>query len=1371
MTELNKLESTTNTTLKQSLNFRELMQALNPGVAAQVTISTDTLTEAFADFLDKYYYWQNRTIQLDNVEMAIDEANRTLSFSGKSSFLNVPNMPVTAVFSIDETGQVHATLKYSLISEQQTASYWFFSQSFPDLPIEFDYSSASHVNDLSALDLLSFYHAHVIVSMHPQRERQYEVELEEGINFAGSMNPLGALGILDNILPQTTELTLFGVIRIPKDYTQVFLPKAVQDLTAARVYPWEVASELPGIHLQARLDTEFGIGKAQFKDAVFRIYSPLSREWVAKDEVYHPIKAFTATLDIPDSGVAIDAIARIEKGLDNIAVETRCEGVSLQNMARLTDLTGSESLTAQLPESMMEAVNGLNKLELMDLAFTIAWGKQGIYPLYATLQVGMPDLNWQVWGDHLVVDGIGCRFSVSNPLQKPHFEVDLWGKTAIEGIPITIKASKSEGFMLMAKLEEQQTIPLKQLMQRYAPQIPPPANLTVNNLFVAIAPKQFYMMNCALAEKPASWGFKIGPTQLKFSNLRMDLNIPYQGQTTGSIRGEIALGNKLSLDAAYSMPGQVVIQSEVKQISLKQLAQKFSDTPLTLPAGFDLTLKNASILIKKEQTGYLFQTATTIDKLGIVAFEARKVSGQKFGVAAGLSLTARPSQLPGLGGLKALEKVVSLEDLMLIVASYEASDFRFPDMAAFGNPALSNHNMPMPKQAGGVTPGVNLYAKWKINNKNKQQKLLQELLGLEPELGVTLQVGKQPQKNSRLFVSYDTKIDGKWPLRCQFGFAMNNGTPELFLAGNTQIKIQKQPFNFDVAMSFVKSGAFLSGTMRGTAKFEGVQLSNMALAVGINWGGIPSLGVAASINTRAFSSSIAVFFDSTDPTRSVLAGSVSDLSLRDIATTIASTHRLPNELGSVLRKFKIQGTRSFMMPAGVGTALDDRDIGAVAKAFRQHGKVGIPAQLNRVLLVVNQKGKVWHLTDMQNEMRNYQIRKDPKSGRIRVSLDAQLYCAPQYSQIGTLAFQQGFFINGTLSILGLQSTTTVEVSKNKGIAFESYLNKALVIGNDNLFKLSNVKGKKGPRISVSTFSQPNQPDKLFRKPHFYMDGKLRLLGLQNTCLVQITQSGCIFMFQQKAQARFSIPAFSGRTLLQFDFNGKINTRQGADIAAAVKMRLQGKISPGKIVKMPKHTPLSEINKLGSIKLSEELDGKVRVRVNGKRITVNFTTRVKLEGLPTIRVNARLNARTANLVELGDVVAREIEKELKGILKDLTQWVKWVDKGIVQGVKGVEQVGEVVVNVFGKSPQATAKILKDAGKDVEDVGKVLNKVCKVNPKDAEKFLKQNFKISDKDLKKVLKGAGYAAKDVEKFFGNVGKGIGKTATSVAKKVKFW
>jgi hypothetical protein len=918
----------------------------------------------------------------------------------------------------------------------------------------------------------------------------------------------------------------------------------------------------------------------------------------------------------------------------------------------------------------------------------------------------------------------------------------------------------------MAMLEEQQTIPLKQLMQRYAPQIPPPANLTVNNLFVAVAPKNFYQISCALAEKPASWDFKIGPTQLAFSNLRMDLDIPHQGQTSGSIRGEIALGNNITLDAVYTMPGEFLIHSEIEQISFKQLAQKFSNTPLALPAGFDLTLRNASILIKKETDNYVFQTATGIDKLGIIAVEARKVSGQKWGVAAGLSLTAKPSQLPGLDALKAIEKIVALEDFMLIVASYEANDFRFPDMAAFSNPALSNHNMPMPKQAGSVIPGVNLYAKWKLNDANKQQKLLKQLLGLSPEMEVTLQVGKAPQQDSRLFVSYNTKVDGKWPLNCQFGFAMNQGTPELFLAGNLAIEIQKKPCNFDVAMSLVKSGAFISGTMEGNVKFEGIQLSNLALAVGVNWGGIPSLGIAASINTKSFDSSIAMFFDSTDPSRSVLAGSVSDLSLKDIATTIASA-QIPNEITSVLAKMKIEGNHSFVMPANTGALLDARDLGAVAKAFRQYGKVSIPTAQERVLLVANQKGKYWHLTDMQNEMRNYQIRKDPKSGKIRVSLEAQLYCAPQYSQIGTLEFQQGFFLNGTLSILGLKSTTTVEVSNNKGIAIDSCLNKSLIIGNKNLFMLSDVKGKKGPRISLSTFSQPKKPEKQFRKPHFYIDGRLNMLGLKSSCLVRITQSGCIFLFDEKASAGFATHGFSGKTSFDFNVNGKINLNQGMNVTTRVKLMLQGKIQPGKLISMPKGTPLNAISKMGTIKLRESFNGNVRIIFDGKRAIVTFNTRLKLEGLPAIKIHAGLNANTSSILDLGEIVCKEIDKELKKMLKDATQWVKWVDKGLISGVKDVEQVGSVLADVFKQSPANATKLLKGVGKDVNDVGKVLNKVYKLQPKDAEKFLKKNFTVSDKDMKNVLRGAGYAAKDIDKFFDNVGNDIGKAA----KKLKFW
>src|SRR5262245_33600710 len=98
-----------------------------------VTIGTGTLPAPVADFLAKYYSGEGKQIQIDNASLAVDEASRSVTITGRGSFLNAANMPVTAVFSLDAQGVASAVVTYTLRDRSGSLSAWKFSTSFPDL--------------------------------------------------------------------------------------------------------------------------------------------------------------------------------------------------------------------------------------------------------------------------------------------------------------------------------------------------------------------------------------------------------------------------------------------------------------------------------------------------------------------------------------------------------------------------------------------------------------------------------------------------------------------------------------------------------------------------------------------------------------------------------------------------------------------------------------------------------------------------------------------------------------------------------------------------------------------------------------------------------------------------------------------------------------------------------------------------------------------------------------------------------------------------------------------------------------------------------------------------------------------------------------
>src|SRR5262249_29439571 len=158
-----------------------------------------------------------------------------------------------------------------------------------------------------------------------------------------------------------------------------------------------------------------------------------------------------------------------------------------------------------------------------------------------------------------------------------------------------------------------------------------------------------------------------------------------------------------------------------------------------------------------------------------------------------------------------------------------------------------------------------------------------------------------------------------------FGVELQGGSLAMFVKGSVTLPIQGQSCLFTVAMLIELSppGAFLSGTMQGSVSFSGITLSNLALQIGVDAVGLPTLGIAATGTLGKLNGSVAVVLDTQNPSQSMLAGSVSDLSLKDIGDTLADIAHftLPADIGSALAQIQVSGTHAFSLPSSAAADL------------------------------------------------------------------------------------------------------------------------------------------------------------------------------------------------------------------------------------------------------------------------------------------------------------------------------------------------------------------------------------------------------------------------------------------------------------------
>jgi hypothetical protein len=1389
------------------MNYQDLRNALAPS-SGVLTIARDALGAGLTDVIDRCY--QGQSIVISSATLAPSGGNGAseVVVTGRASFLQVADLPVTARFSLDSEGKVRAVLKYQLRDGTPGPAAWTFTRSFPQLPGEifneglFQTNVGENVVRKPYVESLDLFDSSYAVATHAGADPEAGVPLEPGLNFVSKMRSQGAVGILEYTMSGGQTPTIYGPIRIPlqTDQTQPLAP-----LQRA----WE-RPDAPGLHLKAALDVDFKVGGLALSQAALRIYSPPSKDWQSQNATFYPRHGYSGRLAIPSAGIEVELSSELEWGLPRTFLLARCQGVSLKKLTQLVDLVGDSDLAAAMPKELQSALGTLEKLELMEVGLKVAL--VGTRPLVSEIlvTVGMPRLEWKVWDDHLKVKDIACRFQINVSTRK--LETTVMGTLEIEGVPLSVIASSGDGFSVYAKLEKAQQIPLKALLDKYAPGLPPPSDLAVNSLAVSIIPGTSYSMFTTLVGAPKPWTIPVGRSDLKLSGVTLNFTVPKGGKATGAISATASMGKTLSLSVRAATPGDLVLRGSFNNIRLRQLIDELCDEAGALPDDFDLTFETASLLVQKRGSDYVAQVAAALAGVGTFAFEVRRTSG-KWGFAGGLSLSAgTPAKLPGLSALATIERALRLQRFLLVFSTFDDVQFVFPDMARFNAPAVATGNIALPSGTSGVAAGVNVFAQWAFDTNDKQQNLLKSLLGLEGTVDATIQVGKNPAANTRLFLGRRGKLQGL-PFDYKLGLQLTNGSTSFFLTGTLTAKIQGQPQTFDVTTAFVTGGAFMSATMKGATTVDcgPFKLSNLALQIGVNWGGIPSLGIAATIDVKNFSSSVALFFDSTDPSRSLVAGSISNINAREVLNAFAGGLQTP--LDEVLKGIAIRGTHEFSIPGDLTDELDGLVCDKVSTAFAG-AKVTIPSSSQQLSIVPKSRGTSWHLTDLAT-MRHYQLEK--QGDRIQVQVAPQFYFAPQPTFIGTIKFPQAFYLNAAIAFAGFDAAATVDISPNKGLSIQAQMDK-IVILDEKVFSIAALQGGGGPKISVSTFNQPDRPEAEFRLPHFYVNGSLTMLGVKKGVYAKVTTQGIEFELvgQLVPGVNFDLDARFGKAGIGANGTARVGVGTvdlGALGKAKVNTQLEVEVdididTPGRSVSTGKNASWSQEATL----LSNEL--ATLVFQGDGNLVLYDTTGTSWKPIWASNTSGRGGTQLAfqgdgNLViytgngtpiwasNTNNKGATKLTLRDDGnlVITDDPGNAKWATGTVVGGGASIElessfdfagqhiDLGrfklQVSSDTFTKLPDIMAKKVEEALRDVfKDATKWANAVkggVMDGVNDTAKVFQDVYKKSEKEAKALAndmnKGVNQATQAVTNVANDVGKAASKTTKKVIKKAKFW
>ncbi|MEV0643632.1 hypothetical protein AB0I28_00065 [Phytomonospora sp. NPDC050363] len=1029
----------------------------------------------------------------------------------------------------------------------------------------------------------------------------------------------------------------------------------------------------------------------------------------------------------PDKGLRISTILKPQLGglmtfygdFTGVKLPTPSEAAQA-----LKELIGADDLYSSLPDPYQSG----SGLELRRL--TLGISTVDLTPMLASLDIGMPPdgPGWPL-GDLATVTDVQFTATVLSPFDSTNRTLSVTVSGGLE-LPTTEKPvemvaqasatftpSKPGEYRVQAGLAPgtDLTLPVKHLTDEYLPGVVGLPDIVFNRLgvdFKFASPANHYGMYAGL--DPANpLVFRFGGVEV-FEVLYADFHIEndsYKGGPGGGMVGAMTLFG-LRADITYQAPGDFRVTALVPEftVSMQTLADRLLGPGWALPGWMpDITFPKTSLLVERQGAekgaAYTFAMMAKPSFGTLITQVEKQPSGWVFAGALQLD-TPKIAAFSGLSELAGMDAMFAATELLFVFVSGDLdSGFHFPPTADFEGE--TGPDMVIPSFAGPVKAGFYFFGEMKLNLAGQPNlALVQHLLGLDVELAFQLLVfiGMDPRKNAYAQAGVQGRINDVTTLSGYLGARMESGEPSFYLEGvvttsvqgtdgaNKLVSCDKPNMNdclkAGVAFELTPNAAYLSVSLIGSVVFGPVTLSNVVIVVGIDWELIPSLGFAAQIDLNAYGttydSSIALFFDSGDPSKSLFAGSISDVTLKQVADTIVGAVSgkdvIPEWLDELLAQVGVSGTSKVTMPATAAAKFDGRDFAGITAAFNAAYKsTSYSFTAENTLLVVGatdlDKPGVWYLTNFpaSDVIKHYQVTTG-EDGTLHASLEPQFYyCMPPGGGTITLGppsagltFNPGVYVAGTLDFFMLHLAVQLEVKQNQGFAVDVELTDPVDVLDGYLQLTGNEDRTRGPRFSMSTY--PVQGiDPVTKQPatlpaHFYFDGRLVFLDLEVASTVNVSSAGLLLHFMAKVGDE-SLGA-------SFDFDSTVDTDTGVTIDFAAEVHI--------------HDPEFKLFdvRLGTLDLNAAIAIGMSFHVGTDRATLHMGASEVTIGdftfdLPSLDLDVSVQ-------ELGDI-AGIVYDELKNLIWDFLQyaehWLEWIRAGLVSGYEAIEKVLNDVYNAL------------------------------------------------------------------------------------------
>ena len=1202
-----------------------------------------------------------------------NEESDRIVVSGKTDIFNIKGLSANVEFSLDNSGNVRIIIKTDL-----DAKKWTFFQSFPDIP----------GGEKNSLADIKYSECHLILS-NQVVDNYNGFQLYTGINFYGVISESPLMTILEktiNIFP-----VMYGHINL-LDSKQL-VPLNWGEFPFSKD---SAANPLPGYVFTVELKdyNSFEIKDvASFHDLGLKIYYPPNAEFFKDNNTYSPRFGFYGEIKVPAINLTTDCWINYVPQMSVFGIDMDFDGLSLGNLANLSSLCGGANIQGSLPDV-------LQKSQLEDLSITklcIDFSLISSMPHLDDIMItiGMPNASWGILDDQYKIEGISSTFSYANDLMgEGKFGVRVEVIVVIKEHRLAVRASNTNNFTLYLNLMDAVDIPLEEFISAICPSLPKPTDLTINSISSEISPSNHVEIMARMASDGNEWCIPVGITTLKLSDILIYFYYDFTGKNNndssnykGYYAGTLAFTDSLKLRASYAIPGGLSILANLPDFSLVEFINMFCNEKITLPGGFDLKLTNSAILFEENGGRYHLRLATLVNDFGLLMFEMRENANNTFGFVFGVNIDGNKFEnIPGLSGLEAFN-IFHLNNLVLIGSTLDDNNFQFPGTEVFHTPSFKGGGITIPG-ANGVVQGFNFMAEWELDTTSKEQNLLKNLLDIDAVMAIVLQIAASGAM--KMYTRCDAVLCG-YKTGVEFGTVLEGSALSFYAKGDIVLKIQGNDQKFALKIGFTPFGAFGAASMTGNqdVDFGWFKLGNLALQIGVDWEGIPSFGIAASLTAGKFNSSIAVLFDSLNPEKSMVAGSLSDLSLADVfevfldpaCDSVTAVQESISDVLEVLDTFKIGGTNSFTLPGEMAQAFDDIDMEKISKGFSDNG-ISIPSNISQVFYSVGEKGSSWFITDLaDSHMTHYEVFKK-EDGSLCVSTEAQLYAAPVNTQIGEISYKAGFFINAMLQLYKFKVQATVLIDYSKGFLIDANMDK-IDLAN-GLVCISGVDtsgadpkpSELGPNFHVCTYQEP----------YANIDAYVSILGMTHICKAIANKKGFDILYEYKNDL-YSVKVES--TLSGIDYFG-------AGLTMAI---------------LPNSFEVKDGEKnFGSVLLDTGAQASISIKIeNITQISLTASLKLKLFGE---EVDFGTFELSVDLKDIGDIFLALLDKikdYIVTLFTDPKKFIEMVEKGFVKIVGALE---DVVSSLYNITVDAAKVLIKEVEKLIDEVCPVENAVSKM-----------------------------------------------------------